>query len=217
MEAPIRVVVVEDNAAYRSTLQALFESTPEFEFVAGFERAAPALARIEQHDGAPPWDLVVMDIDLPEMSGVEATRRVKSAVPGLSVVNLTVFDDSATILLAICAGSDGYLLKSTSADELLEQLLGVTRGGSPLTPNVARTILELVRSSPHSATPAPALSEREQEVLRDLARGLVCKQIAADRGISLHTVRTYVRRIYEKLQVATIAEAVATAVRAGLV
>ena len=98
-----------------------------------------------------------------------------------------------------------------------ERLLAVTRGGSPLTPNVARTILELVRSTPHGPAPHAALSEREQEVLRDLARGLVCKQIAADRGISLHTVRTYVRRIYEKLQVATIAQAVATAIRSGLV
>ena len=217
MEGPVRVVVVEDNPAYRSTLQALFESTPEFEFVAGFERAAPALARMEQRADPPPWDLVVMDIDLPDISGVEATRRLKAVAPALSIVNLTVFDEPSTILLAICAGSDGYLLKSTPADELLDQLLSVTRGGSPLTPNVARTILELVRSTPHGPAPHAALSEREQEVLRDLARGLVCKQIAADRGISLHTVRTYVRRIYEKLQVATIAQAVATAIRAGLV
>ena len=131
-----------------------------------------------------------------------------------------MFDEPATILLAICAGADGYLLKSTPADELLDQLLAVTRGGSPLTPNVARTILDLVRSaSSAQATrkPGPALSDREHEVLVDLARGLVCKQIAANRGISLHTVRTYIRRIYEKLQVGTIAEAVATAIRSGLV
>jgi len=142
---------------------------------------------------------------------------MKAVAPTLPIVNLTVFDEPSTILLAICAGSDGYLLKSTPADELLDQLLAVTRGGSPLTPNVARTILEIVRSTPHGPVPHAALSDREQEVLRDLARGLVCKQIAADRGISLHTVRTYVRRIYEKLQVATIAEAVATAIRSGLV
>src|SRR4030095_16814022 len=157
MEAPVRVVVVEDNPAYRSTLQALFESTPEFEFVAGFERAAPALARVEQNTDPPPWDLVVMDIDLPDISGVEATRRLKAVAPALSIVNLTVFDEPSTILLAICAGSDGYLLKSTPADELLDQLLAVTRGGSPLTPNVARTILELLRSTPHGPAPQAAL------------------------------------------------------------
>jgi DNA-binding NarL/FixJ family response regulator len=219
--SPIRIAIVEDNPVYRSTLQALLESTPGFVFVAAFERAASILERIDHYAGQPPWDLVVMDIDLPEMSGIEATRRVKAAAPALPVVNLTVFDEPATILLAICAGADGYLLKSTPADELLDQLLAVTRGGSPLTPNVARTILDLVRSeaSAHATTqnPLTALSDREQEVLVDLARGLVCKQVAANRGISLHTVRTYIRRIYEKLQVRTIAEAVATAIRSGLV
>jgi DNA-binding NarL/FixJ family response regulator len=176
------------------------------------------LERLERSRGSgPTWDLVVMDIDLPDMSGIEATRHLKAAAPGVSVVNLTVFDEPATILQAICAGADGYLLKSTPAEELIEQLLGVTQGGSPLTPGVARTLLEMVRARPSQPkVPALGLSDREQEVLRDLARGLVCKQIADAHGLSVHTVRTYVRRIYEKLQVETIAEAVAVAARSGL-
>lgn len=213
MDQPVRVVVVEDDRWYRSTLAALLAAEPRFALAAAFDAPADLLREAEQ--GPPAWDLVLMDIDLPGMSGIDATRRLKRLVPGLLVVNLTVFDEPATILQAICAGADGYLLKRTPADELLEQLDAVSRGGSPLTPGVARTVLELLRATPRAPEPL-GLSEREQEVLRDLARGLVCKQIADARGISLHTVRTYVRRIYEKLRVDTIAEAVAVAVRSGL-
>ncbi|MEQ1565203.1 MAG: response regulator transcription factor [Myxococcota bacterium] len=221
-EAAVRVVVVEDDRRYRASLEILFEAEPAFALAGTFEDALSLLERAEQHrerGERPPWDLVLMDIDLPELDGIEATRRVKSAVPGVAVVNVTVFDEPGTILRAICAGADGYLLKSTPPDEIVEQVLAVTRGGSPLTPGVARTLLALVRAAPEAA-PAPVpirVSDREREVLQDLARGLVCKQIADVRGISLHTVRTYVRRIYEKLQVETIGEAVAVAVRAGIV
>jgi DNA-binding NarL/FixJ family response regulator len=211
---PIRIAVVEDDRWYRTTLRTLLESEPQFAFVAAYERGEALLAEI---DGEPRWDLVLMDIDLPGISGIEATRRLKAEVPSVSVVNLTVFDEPATILQAICAGADGYLLKRTPADELVEQLLGVAAGGSPLTPGVARTVLQLLRAGPAGGRTELPLSEREQDVLRDLARGLVCKQIADARGISIHTVRTYVRRIYEKLRVETLAEAVAVAVRSGLV
>lgn len=220
----VRVVVVEDDRWYRSTLRTLFESEPAFAFVAAFDSALAMLEQVEAHrerGEGPPWDLVVMDIDLPQLNGIDATRQLRAAAPGISVVNLTVFDEPATILSAICAGADGYLLKSTPAGELVDQLLAVTSGGSPLTPGVARTLLELVRAQPVQVVSPPKLvlrlSEREQDVLKDLARGLQCKQIAAARGISLHTVRTYVRRIYEKLQVDTMAEAVAVAIRTRLV
>jgi DNA-binding NarL/FixJ family response regulator len=216
--SPVRVVVVEDDRRFRSTLQTLFESAPEFALVDAFESAVELLERIEHTREPPPWDLVVMDIDLPDMSGIEATRRLKAVAPELPVVNLTVFDVPSTILQAIQAGADGYLLKSTPVDEVIEQLLAVTNGGSSLTPIVARTILELMRAPKKVPVgDVPVLSEREQETLSDMARGLGCKQIAAERNLSVHTVRTYVRRVYEKLQVGTSAEAVARAIRAGLV
>ncbi|MEQ1508355.1 MAG: response regulator transcription factor [Myxococcota bacterium] len=221
--APVRVVVVEDDRRYRASLQTLFEAEPAFALAGVFEDPIALLDLAEAHRDRgerPPWDLVVMDIDLPQLSGIEAGRRLKAAVPGLALVHLTVFDEPATILAAICAGADGYLLKHTRPDELIEQLLAVTHGGSPLTPGVARTLLELVRSRelPAAKVAIPlGLSDRELAVLQGLARGLVCKQIADAHGLSLHTVRTYVRRIYEKLQVATIAEAVAVATRSGLV
>ncbi|MEQ1572121.1 MAG: response regulator transcription factor [Myxococcota bacterium] len=215
LDGPIRTVVVEDDRRYRTALCSVLESTPEFALAAEFDAAGPML---EVARGArPPWDLVILDIHLPDQSGIAATRALKRAVPGLPVVNLTVFDEPSTILEAIHAGADGYLLKSTPLDDMLDGLIGVIRGGSALTPAVARTVLSLVRgASPQPKASAGVLSDREQQVLRDLARGLQCKQIASDHGLSIHTVRTYVRRIYEKLQVGTLAEAVAAAIQSGI-
>lgn len=221
--APIRTVVVEDDRRYRASLCTLVESEPGLALAGAFEDPVSLLDEAEAYRDRgerPPWDVVLMDIDLPRMDGIEGTRHLKVAVPGVAVVNLTVFDEPATVLRAICAGADGYLLKRTPPDELVEQVVAVTQGGSPLTPTVARTLLGFVRTEPKAAA-APVvplgLSDREREVLQDLARGLVCKQIADERGISIHTVRTYLRRIYEKLRVDTIAEAVAVAIRSGLV
>ncbi|MEQ1505046.1 MAG: response regulator transcription factor [Myxococcota bacterium] len=211
---PIRTAIVEDDRRYRAALAALLEATPGFTLTAEHGAAGPLLAELGP-DGAP-WDLVIMDIHLPDTSGIEATRTLKRAAPAVTVVNLTVFDEPSTILAAICAGADGYLLKSTPFDEVLEALLAVTSGGSALTPAVARTVLSLVRQGPAQAPIDHGLSDRELDVLRDLARGQLCKQIAAERALSIHTVRTYVRRIYIKLQVGTLAEAVAAAYRAGL-
>ena len=217
----VRTVIVEDDRDYRSALRAILDHEPPFRCAAEYDLAAPVLRAL---DGPrPPWDLMLMDLHLPDGSGIDATRAIKRAIPDLPVVVVTVFDEPATILAAICAGADGYLLKSTPLEEMIELLSGVMHGGSSLTPDVARTVLALVREATLSpATPQSepylslVLSERERDVLKDLARGLQCKQIAADLEISINTVRTYVRRIYEKLHVGTLPEAVAAAIRAGL-
>ena len=220
-QAPIRTAIVEDDTRYRSAVRATLDSEPPFRCVAEYERTAPFLNAVE--NSGLPWDLVLMDIHLPDGSGIDATRAIKKKFPEVPVVVVTVFDEPAMILSAICAGADGYLLKSTPLDEMIELLSGVMQGGSSLTPNVARTVLGLVReATPILATTTDAtdrhlvLSDREQAVLKQLAHGLQCKQIAADLDISIHTVRTYVRRIYEKLHVATLPEAVAAAIRAGV-
>jgi DNA-binding NarL/FixJ family response regulator len=220
--SPVRTVLVEDDRVYRSALRQILDHQPPFRCAAEYDHAAQVLRALDRP--RPPWDLVLMDLHLPDGSGIDATREIKQAVPDLPVVVVTVFDEPATILSAICAGADGYVLKSTPLDEMIDLLSGVLRGGSSVTPEVARTVLALVRE----ATPSTAarslesdlrlvLSQREQDVLREIARGQQAKQIAADLEISVHTVRTYVRRIYEKLHVATLPEAVAAAIRAGLV
>ena len=165
-----------------------------------------------------------MDIELPGISGIKATRELKARLPELSIVVLTVFEDPATIVEAIVAGADGYLLKKTPAAELLSQLRMITAGGAPLTAGVARTLLSLVRQGSSSVSPPGALSPtrldltaREQEVLQCLVRGLSYKQAADDLEMGIETVRTHIRAIYKKLHVHNAAEAVARALREKLV
>jgi len=218
----IRIAAVEDNGRYRDSLETLLAHAPGFSLAATFGAAPPALAALAE--ATAPWDLVLMDLELPEMSGIEATRRVKALSPRTAVVVLTVFEEPATVLEAICAGADGYLLKRTPPERLLAELRSIVEGHSPLSGAVAHTVLDLVRrmgpGSPADDAGAPTrleLSEREQEVLRCLVDGMGYKQTAERLDVSLDTVRTYIRRIYGKLQVHSVAEAVSRAVRERLV
>ncbi len=218
----IRVAVVEDNVRYREGLELLFSHAPGFALAASSGRAATLIADAERgaHDQ---WDLVLMDLQLPDLDGISAMRRLKAIAPGLPVVMLTVFEDPATILDAICAGADGYLLKKAPANELLHQLRALALGGAPLTASVARALLDVLRrqrpAEPGQAAAAASLdlSEREQDVLRGLVRGLTYQQVADAHRISLDTVRTHVRSIYQKLQVHSVAQAVSRAIRERLV
>ncbi len=220
----MRVLIIEDDPRYREGLETLFEHTPGIELAASYPDARQALRTLERRarlgDG-PPADVVVTDLEMPHVDGIEGTRRLKALWPDLPVVVVTVFEEPATILKAICAGADGYLLKSTSARELIAQLRAVTAGGAPMTAGVARTVLGLLRSQPGPAEQkAPSrldLTEREQEVLRCLVNGNSYKQTAGELGVSIDTVRTLIRRLYKKLQVHSVAEAVSRAIREGLV
>jgi len=222
----IRLAVIEDDPRYRRSLDQLFRHTPGFELQGSFSSPLPALEKIEDlartGDPAPPWDLVLTDLEMPHMGGVEAIRRIKTSLPGVKVVVLTVFEEPATILQAICAGADGYLLKSARVPELLAGLRTVCDGGAPLTPNVARSVLDLVRKG-HTEPSEPeepsrlSLSDREQQVLRALVAGLSYQQTADILGIALGTVRTHVSAIYGKLQVHSVAAAVNRAIRERIV
>ncbi len=222
----IRVAIVEDNPNYRSSLETFFRHVDAFTLVDSFGSAESILSSAQRAcdaGGPAPWDLIVMDLELPRLNGVEATRRLKSMHPETAVVVLTVFENPSVILEAISAGADGYLLKKASSRELREQLQGIAEGRAPLTGRVARTVLELVRglsSPPSAATSGPRrleLTEREQDVLRCLVRGRTYRQAADDLGISHDTVRSHVKSVYKKLQVHSIAEAVHRAVREDLV
>jgi DNA-binding NarL/FixJ family response regulator len=154
-----------------------------------------------------------MDINLPGMNGVECVRKLKALLPQTQVMMLTVYEDTENIFNALAAGANGYMLKRTPTKELIEAIREMQRGGSPMTTHIARLV---VQSFQKSAAPAPAadddlsvLSEREQQVLDLLAQGLIYKEIAEKLNIGYETVHTYIRRIYEKLQVRTRTEAVA--------
>jgi DNA-binding NarL/FixJ family response regulator len=219
-DTPVRkrlgIVVCEDDPRYRAGLEALIEAEDALALAASFDSPTPLLRAVDSRNTAG-WDLAIMDVELPGMNGIEATRRLKAALPAVPVVMLTVFEEPRLIVEAICAGADGYMLKRTPAAELVDGLLAIASGGSPLTPGVARVVLDLVRTTAPPRVDPIELSEQELRVLRCMARGLVYKQVADELSISINTVRTYVRRVYKKLQTHTASEAVTKALRAGLI
>lgn len=221
----LRVAIVEDSARFRRTVGTVLEHAPGFDLVAAFpsvEHLSTALADPRSMAGA--WDVVLMDIDLPGASGIEGIRLLKRMHPNVSVVVCTVFEEPATILSAIAAGADGYTLKSSSLEDLLDHLTTVVQGGSSLSAPVARTVLETLRRlAPEAADPVAGgearveLSERERAVLRCLVDGMSYKLAADHLGVSVNTVRSHIRALYRKLQVQNVAEAVSRAVRERLV
>jgi DNA-binding NarL/FixJ family response regulator len=204
-DAAIRVSVVEDDARVRASLARLIDGAAAFRCVSQHESAEQA---IDELPAVGP-DVVLMDINLPGLSGVECVRRLKTLVPDVQVVMLTVYEDTDLIFAALAAGASGYLLKRTPPDELLGGIRDVYRGGSPMTSHIARKVVRSFLEVENGPTDEGALSPREREVLDHLAQGYLYKEIAGRLAISYETVHTYVRRIYEKLQVHSRTEAVA--------
>ena len=211
-----RIAIVEDDANYRTSLITVLDHAPGFACASAF-RTAEAYLDALPTDAAAPWTMVLMDIALPGLGGIEATRRSRQVRPALPVVMLTAFEDPPRIVEAICAGADGYLLKRTGARELLTHLDSISHGGAPLTAAVARTVLDVVRGRRSRPVDNHDITARERDVLTALVRGLSYKEVAADLGISLETVRTHIKSLYRKLQVSNVAEAVSRALRTGLV
>jgi len=205
---PITVSIVEDNDKLRETLARVLNRADGFRCVSQHASAEDALAEL------PPVkpDVVLMDINLPGMNGVECVRQLKKLRPEIQVMMLTVYEDTENIFNALAAGASGYMLKRTASKELLEAIREVQRGGSPMTAHIARLVVQSFQR-PAADAPAENLSEREQQVLDLLSRGLMYKEIADKLQISYETVHTYIRRIYEKLQVRTRTEAVAKFLR----
>jgi DNA-binding NarL/FixJ family response regulator len=223
---PTRVVLVEDDPRYRRSLEILLHHTPEFQLAEAFGNPRSMLKRAEECGENLDWNLVLMDLELPQMNGIEGTKQFKLKHPDIPVVVLTAFEEPATILQAICAGADGYLLKKAPARDLLSHLRTVTKGGASLTGEIARSVLEVVRQfgeasvGPDDEAVEPKrlrLTAREQDVLRSLSHGLSYGQVAESLDVSLDTVRDHIRRIYKKLHVHSAAEAVSRAVREGLI
>lgn len=207
---PISVSIVEDNDQLRGTLARVIARAEGFDYRSQYGSAEAAL---EDLPGVKP-DVVLMDINLPGMNGVECVRRLKQLIPGTQLMMLTVYEDTENIFNALAAGASGYMLKRTPRDELLAAIKEVHRGGSPMTAHIARKVVQsFQRPASSGQTAAEDLSPREKEVLDCLAQGFLYKEIADKLGISYETVHTYIRRIYEKLQVRTRTEAVAKFLR----
>ena len=203
------VSIVEDNDQLRGTLARLINREEGFRCVSQYPSAEAALEALPKDKP----DVVLMDINLPGMNGVECVRRLKQITPETQVVMLTAYEDTENIFNALAAGANGYLLKRAPRAELLDALREVCRGGSPMTTHIARKVVQSFQKAGVSSKPTENLSAREQEVLDCLSQGFLYKEIAEKLGISYETVHTYIRRIYEKLQVRTRTEAVAKFLR----
>jgi DNA-binding NarL/FixJ family response regulator len=206
---PITVSIVEDSEQVRGTLARLINRAEGFRCPSHYANAEAALEGLPRDRP----DVVLMDINLPGINGVECVRRLKELLPDTQVVMLTVYEDTENIFNALAAGASGYLLKRTTSAELLAAIRDVRQGGSPMTTHIARKVVQSFQRAGGSAQPTENLSPREKEVLDCLSQGFLYKEIADKLSISYETVHTYIRRIYEKLQVRTRTEAVAKFLR----
>jgi len=201
----ISVSLVEDDDGLRANVAEYLESTGEYQCISGYSSAQEAIKHLPS-DGP---DIVLMDIDLGRISGIECIRALKPQMPETLFVILTVFADTDKIFEALAAGASGYLLKHQPPAKLLEALREVLAGGAPMSAPIARKVVASFQVKPSRPSESNNLSPREIEVLNGLAQGLLYKQMAEKMDISIETIRTYTRRIYEKLHVRSRTEAVA--------
>ena len=210
----IKVAIFEDNTVLRKSLELLIDSADGMLCTGAFADAGKLLQNIALAEP----DVVLMDINMPGISGIEAVQVIKEKFAGIQILMQTVFEDNDKIFAAICAGASGYLLKKTPPKKIIEAIRESYAGGAPMTPSVAVKVLDMFRIQ--SGTPKNEfinLSEREKEILALLVKGKPYKTIAADCFISIDTVGTHVRHIYEKLHVHSKGEAVAKAIHQKLV
>jgi len=199
----ITVSIVEDATGVREGLVRLLNSSPGFSCIASYPTGEAALAEIPVQ----PPDVVLMDLDLPGIKGVECVRKLKTLLPAIRVVMLTVYENPEHIFDALSAGAIGYLIKKRLPGDLLQAVEDAHSGGAPMSSQIARKVVQFFQTIPASSG-LEALSTRELEVLDLLAKGFLVKEIADQTSLGYGTVRTYIRRIYEKLQVHSRSQAV---------
>jgi DNA-binding NarL/FixJ family response regulator len=210
----IRVVLFEDNTSLRNTLSMVLSHTEGINFTGAFADANEAIARIRSHQP----DIVLMDIQMPGISGIDALNNIKAQFPDVKVLMQTVFEDDNRIFASICAGANGYVLKNPDPNFLINAIFDVQKGGSILSPSIAAKVLymfqhQFVKSNIEHIN----LTEKETEVLGYMVKGQSYKMIADSCGVSFNTVHWHVKNIYEKLHVNSAPEAVAKAIENRLV
>ncbi len=206
---PIRVSIIEDDDWIRQNLADRIEQTPGFICAGAYRTGEEALTKLP---GLAP-NVILMDINLPKMNGIECVRQIKALIPSAQVLMLTVYEDSDKIFNSLLAGASGYLLKRTPQAEILEAIADVHRGNSPMTGHIARKVVQYFNQRGVSSVAVENLSQREREVLEFLAQGRPYKEIASLLAVSLDTVRVHIKGIYGKLHVHSRGEAVARYLR----
>lgn len=203
--AKIRVALIEDEETIRNSLLTLLDLQEELDVINAFEDGESAIAGLQQN----PVDVLLFDINLPGISGIEAIARLKALHNTMQCMALTSYDDAENAFSALKAGATGYILKNTEPEKLVEAIKDIYHGGSPMSSQIARLVVMDFAATKTAQVYSNELSRRENEILQLLSKGFRYKEIAHQLFISIETVRTHIRNIYEKLQVKTRAEALA--------
>ena len=210
----INVIITEDNDIIRDGLALLINADDELNCCAVYSNCEDMLADYKNHKA----DIFLQDIGLPGMSGIEGVKILRQELPDALILMLTVYEDEDNIFEALKAGASGYLLKKTPPSQLIEAIKDAYRGGSPMSANIARKVVSFFQTKPSAKSKGEYnLSEREKEILSGLAAGNSYNSLADELFISIHTVRSHIRKIYKKLQVHNKSEAVARAFREGII
>ncbi len=214
----VRVTIFDDNIRLLDSLSILIDGSPGFQITGTFENCNNLIANIEKTQP----DVILMDIEMPGINGIEAVKMVKQRFPKINVMMQTAFENDENVFAAICAGASGYILKNTPPSKILECIIEVYQGGSPMSPSVARKVLGFLQQpKPEEKNETTIenynLSVREKEILSCLVKGMSYKMIADHCKITYETVRSHMKNIYEKLHVASMTEAVAKAINQKLV
>jgi DNA-binding NarL/FixJ family response regulator len=209
-----RVCIFDDNTKILESFAIMMDVSEQIELVGSFADCSDVVRKVKDCQA----EVVIMDIEIPPSTGIEAVKALRNVDQNIPVVMFTIFEDNDRIFDSICAGANGYLLKKTDPEKLIGFIEEVKHGGSPMSPSIARKVLDkFQRISQPSPNENYALTQREKEILKLLTRGLSYKMIAAECSISFETVRTHIKNIYAKLHVASMTEAVAKAIHERIV
>jgi len=208
----IKVIIFDDNDTLRDSVAMLLQETKDFTLAGSYAHCLDVTENIKETKP----DVVIMDIDMPGMNGIEGVKQIRKHFPTVQILMLTVFDDDEKVFAAIKAGAGGYILKNAEPENLLHSISEVYNGGAPMTPGIARKVLQQFQTFLPEEKKDYHLSNREKEVLGLLVEGLSYKMIAGKLNITYDTVRAHMKKIYEKLHVASMTEAVAKAINQKL-
>lgn len=213
----LRIAIFDDNRNIRESIKMLLDTEPDFQVVGSYSHVLDCVQDVKESRP----DIILMDIEMPGMTGIEAVKSIKKDFPQVQILMQTVFEDDDRVFDSICAGASGYILKNHLNTKLVDAIKELQFGGSPMSPSVARKVLTKMQSISAVIKPEEApdyhLTAREKEVLTCLVNGLSYKMIASDLNISYETVRSHVKKIYEKLHVASLTEVVAKAINQRIV
>lgn len=213
----LRIAIFDDNKNIRESIKMLLDTVPDFEVVGSYSHVLDCVDDVKECRP----DVVLMDIEMPGMTGIEAVKQIKKEFPQIQVLMQTVFEDDDRVFDSICSGASGYILKNFLNTKLIEAITELQYGGSPMSPSIARKVLSKMQQIPQFVRPEEApnydLTPREKEVLSCIVEGLAYKMIADKLTISYETVRSHVKKIYEKLHVASLTEAVSKAMKERIV